>query len=130
MVHLSGPCPRGQLENREDFEGRGHLPGLYRVTVQPLERWGGSVQPPHELAQLYVFVYADPCLVDFLRLSGCSRDARGQMRRWSSVPSDLEGTLCLESPQPVAPQLPLGDPGIPPLCMLEAAVDAGWRPAE
>lgn len=104
-------------------------PGLFEVSVQPLEIWNPLAKsfiggPPHEIE---TFTMEDPCVKDVLALLGDSMLDIGAWRTWSWRPSDVEGCVALHAPRPLQAQQRLSDKAVPVLSLLQFLRDAGFN---
>ena len=103
-------------------------PGLYEITVQPLELWGPAMEPQvmyQQATRHEVFLVVDPCLTDVLAVCG-GLENRHLWRRWQVEDSDVAGCLSLVQPTVLQTTLPLTSPKIPVLSLLDALHQQGF----
>ena len=89
-----------------------------RLSIQPFELWRGeellAATVPEEL---FAFRFGEPVTVDILRWVGISQDVRSSIHKWSLVPSDLQGCLCLQNAEQIKPPMALTASDIPVLSL-------------
>lgn len=102
--------------------------GLFKVTVQPLERWNpaservSSKQGGFEDA----FVLQEPTEVDVLMLCGGATD-RSRWLRWTPAQSDVCGCIALCHPKVLQPTMSLSAANVPVLSLLDALDVRGFE---
>lgn len=107
----------------EDYEQ-----GLYQISVQPYVRWSSSFAEPDASVprQVESFVYQGPCLVDILAVSGATLESRQHWHAWETSSSDIEGCIRMHSPSILRPGMPLSDPKVAILCLVDELAGEGY----
>ena len=86
--------------------------------IQPLEIWG-STTPDLPATKLNVFRLSDTEHMLPQEIVSADLKQRCNYKVWKEVPSEVDGTLQLESPTVLSCSLSLSDPKIPVLCLLD-----------
>lgn len=105
--------------------------GVFEVSAQPYQEWlghGGSATSASIAVECFPF--DNPCMIDLLKVGGCSASARAGWRKWKTGPADVDGCILLQSPEPLRPACRLEDPKVPVLALLDALGEQGFSPVE
>jgi hypothetical protein len=102
-------------------------PGLFRCTVQPLERWSEELLSGARV--LNVFAVADPIELDLLELIGLDFSVRSNVFAWTVALSDVADCVAMIDPVVLKPKVALGSPKIPVLCLMDELDFQGWKPS-
>jgi hypothetical protein len=91
-----------------------------RWSIQPFELWRGEELPAFTVPEeMFAFRFGEPVTVDMLRWVGISQDVRSSIHKWSLVPSDMAGCLCLQNAEQIKPPMALTASDIPVLSLLD-----------
>lgn len=99
---------------------------IYTMSVQNFEAWGSVASELDAKAEVDVYIFSEPEMVDLLGITKGTVAGRDEWHAWSTKPSDVDGCLTLFSPKRIEPQMKLSDPGIPVLSLLDTLHGVGW----
>lgn len=111
-----------------DTLGEKEEPALFRIAVQPFERWRARSTDPAALSlEEEVYIFDEPVSVDVLRVCGHRRSNREHWFRWDGRSSDVEGCLSMTNSRRLSPTMPLSSPSVPVLSLLDELGRQGWE---
>ena len=103
---------------------------LFKVDLQVLEKCSPRLADPDAIktpdAECDVFVFAEPCTVDFLSVLGTDMDTRHEVRRWEAKLSDIEACTCLHSATILRPEMDVMSAKTPALSLMDELEKRGY----